>query len=64
MPDVGDALGWSDSDLDALSDIGDRDVQRARQWNARYMPPPMQRLNEAPAADTEDDARRQVADNA
>lgn len=58
--EVGDPLDWSDEDIQAQSEVTDADVSQARAWNARHMPPPMQRLNEAPAEDTEDEARADV----
>jgi hypothetical protein len=54
---VGPSQGWGEDDLDRLSTISDRDVQRAREWNRAHMPPPFFRLNEAPTFEMEEDAR-------
>lgn len=63
MPDSGPPLGWSDEDIEDEADVGPSDLMSARQWNARHFPPPMQRLNEAPVAENEEDARTQAIDN-
>lgn len=50
-------LDWDEDDLDRESTINDTDLQLARQWNARFMPAPMDKLIEAPAVDTDVEAR-------
>lgn len=53
MPEF-NALGLSDEDLEERAQIRGEDVDRARQWNDEYMPPPFHRLNTAPVMPTED----------
>jgi hypothetical protein len=61
---VGPSQGWDEEDLDRLSSIDERDVQRAREWNRAHMPPPFFRLNEAPVRDTEEEAKATAQEEA